>query len=246
MPVKRRHRRLFTMLDITAVGLTKDFGRTRAVDDVSFELRPGRVIGFLGPNGSGKTTTLRMLLGLVRPSAGRALIGGRPYAELPRPATQVGALLETGSLDRDRTATNHLRALALERGVRRERVAEVLALVDLVDAADRRVRGYSLGMRQRLCLAGALLADPQVVILDEPTNGLDPAGIRWLRELLRDLAARGRTVVLSSHLLAEVAQTVDEVIILDRGQLLAHRPISQIPSLEQFFLDLTSAQAVQP
>src|SRR4051794_30285874 len=198
--------RLPVMLDITADRLTKNFGRTRAVDDVSFELRPGRVIGFLGPNGSGKTTTLRMLLGLVRPTAGRALIGGRPYAELSRPGAQVGALLETGSLDRDRTATNHLRALALERGVRRERVAEVLALVDLVDDGDRRVRGFSLGMRQRLCLAGALLADPQVLILDEPTNGLDPAGICWLRELLQDLAARGRTVVLSSHLLAEVAQ----------------------------------------
>jgi ABC-2 type transport system ATP-binding protein len=237
---------VLVMLHITADGLTKDFGRTRAVNDVSFELRPGRVIGFLGPNGSGKTTTLRMLLGLVRPTAGLALVGGSPYAELPRPGAQVGALLEAGSFDRDRTATNHLRALALERGVRRDRVAEVLALVGLIEAADRRVRSFSLGMRQRLCLAGALLADPQVVILDEPTNGLDPAGIRWLRELLRDLAARGRTVVLSSHLLAEVAQTVDEVIILDRGRLLAHRAISEIPSLEQFFLDLTGPKAVQP
>ena len=233
------------MLHITADGLTKDFGRTRAVDNVSFELRPGRVIAFLGPNGSGKTTTLRMLLGLVRPTAGRALIGGQPYADLPRPGIQIGAMLETASAHRDRTATNHLRALALERGVGRQRVPVVLSLVGLDDVADHRVRTFSLGMRQRLCLAGAMLADPQVLILDQPTNGLDPAGIRWLRELLRDLAAAGRTVVLSSRLLAEVAQTVDEVDILDRGRLRAHRAMTQIPSLEQFFLDQTGATAAQ-
>ncbi len=233
------------MLHITADGLTKDFGRTRAVDNVSFELRPGRVVGFLGPNGSGKTTTLRMLLGLVRPTAGRGLFDGKPYADLARPGTQVGALLETGSAHRARTAANQLRVLAVERGVGRERVPEVLALVGLADVADRRVRSFSLGMRQRLSLAGALLADPQVLILDEPTNGLDPAGIRWLRELLRDLAAAGRTVVVSSHLLAEVAQTVDEVIILDRGRLCAHRAMADISSLEQFFLEQTGAAAVQ-
>jgi ABC-2 type transport system ATP-binding protein len=174
-----------------------------------------------------------MLLGLVRPTAGRALVGGRPYAELPRPGAQVGALLETGSLDRDRTATNHLHALALERGVRRDRVAEVLALVDLVEAADRRVRSFSLGMRQRLCLAGALLADPQVVILDEPTNGLDPAGILEFRGMVRTLVDEGRTVVLSSHLLAEVEKICDLVAIVDHGRVVAQGAIEDIAAVRE-------------
>ena len=228
------------MLQITADALTKDFGRIRAVDGVSFELRPGRVVGFLGPNGSGKTTTLRMLLGLVTPTAGRSLIGGRPFAELSEPSRQVGALLETRAFHRGRTVQNHLRVLATERRIAHGRIREVLELVGLSAAADRRAGSLSLGMGQRLSLAGALLGDPDVLILDEPTNGLDPAGIRWLRDLLRGLAAEGRSVVLSSHMLAEVAHTVDEVVILHRGRLRAHRSISTIESLEDFFLELTT------
>jgi ABC-2 type transport system ATP-binding protein len=226
-------------LDIAAEALTKDFGRLRAVDDVSFEILPGRVVGLLGPNGSGKTTTLRMLLGLVSPTAGRAMIGGRPYAGLDDPARQVGVVLEVGAFHRGRTARDHLRVLATEAGIARRRVGEVLDLVGLTEAADRRAGTFSLGMGQRLSLAAALLGDPTILILDEPANGLDPAGIRWLRGLLRDLASEGRTIVLSSHVLAEVAQTVDEVLILDRGRLRAHLPMSDIVSLEDAFLELT-------
>jgi ABC-2 type transport system ATP-binding protein len=227
------------MLDIAAEALTKDFGRIRAVDDVSFEIRPGRVVGLLGPNGSGKTTTLRMLLGLVTPTSGRATVGGRPFAALADPAHQVGVVLEAGAFHGGRTARDHLRVLATEGGIARGRVGEVLGLVGLSEAADRRAGTFSLGMGQRLALAAALLGDPAVLILDEPANGLDPAGIRWLRGFLRDLAGEGRTVVLSSHVLAEVAQTVDEVLILDRGRLRAHRPMSDIASLEDAFLELT-------
>jgi ABC-2 type transport system ATP-binding protein len=227
------------MLDIAAESLTKDFGRIRAVDDVSFEIQPGRVVGLLGPNGSGKTTTLRMLLGLVSPTAGRALIGGRPFAALDGPAHHVGVVLEAGAFHGGRTARNHLRVLTTEAGIARRRVGEVLELVGLTEAADRRAGTFSLGMGQRLSLAAALLGDPGVLILDEPANGLDPAGIRWLRNLLRGLAGEGRTIVLSSHVLAEVAQTVDEVLILDRGRLRTHRPMSDIASLEDAFLELT-------
>ncbi|MEA2441384.1 MAG: type transport system ATP-binding protein [Thermoleophilaceae bacterium] len=229
------------MLPITVDSLTKDFGPVRAVDDVSFELQPGRVVGFTGPNGSGKTTTLRMLLGLVTPTSGRALIGGRRYDELDEPARRVGAVLETRAFDGGRTARDHLRVVATEARLARARVDEVLDLVGLSDAADRRAKGFSLGMGQRLSLGAALMGDPDVLILDEPTNGLDPAGIRWLREFLRGLAAEGRTVVVSSHALAEVQQTADEVLILDAGRLLSHRPMSDIDSLEDAFLDLTAA-----
>ena len=233
------------MLDITAESLTKDFGRIRAVDDVSFEIQPGRVVGLLGPNGSGKTTTLRMLLGLVSPTAGRAMIGGRAFAALDDPAYQVGVVLEARAFHPGRTARDHLRVVAAEAGIARRRVGEVLELVGLSEAADRRAGTFSLGMGQRLSLAAALLGDPAVLVLDEPANGLDPAGIRWLRDLLRSLAGEGRTIVLSSHVLAEVAQTVDEVLILDRGRLRAHRPMSDIASLEDAFLELTG-QTEQP
>src|SRR4051794_29053457 len=227
------------MLALTAPALTKDFGAVRAVDSVSFKLEPGRVVGLLGPNGSGKTTLLRMLLALVTPTSGQALIGDRPFARLETPGRQVGVVLEVGSFDPRRTARDHLRVLATEGRLPPRRVDEVLDLVGLREAADRRAGDFSLGMGQRLSLAGALLGDPPVLVLDEPTNGLDPAGMRWLRDLLRGCAAEGRTVVLSSHVLAEVAQTVDEVLILDRGGLRAHRPMADIGSLEDEFLELT-------
>jgi ABC-2 type transport system ATP-binding protein len=227
------------MLDLTVDALTKEFGAVRAVDSVSFEIEPGRVVGLLGPNGSGKTTMLRMLLGLVAPTSGHALIGGRRFADLDVPAREVGALLETGSFDPRRSARDHLRVLATEGRLSPGGVDEVLDLVGLSEAADRRAGTFSLGMGQRLSLAAALLGDPGVLVLDEPTNGLDPAGIRWLRDLLRGFAGEGRTVLFSSHVLAEVAQTVDEVLILDRGRLRAHARMADIGSLEDDFLELT-------
>jgi ABC-2 type transport system ATP-binding protein len=227
------------MLDLTVDALTKDFDGVRAVDNVSFEIAPGRVVGLLGPNGSGKTTMLRMLLGLVAPTSGHALIGGRRFAELDAPVREVGAVLEAASFHPGRTARDHLRVLATEGRLSPGRVNEVLELVGLSEAADRHAGDFSLGMGQRLSLAAALLGDPGVLVLDEPTNGLDPAGIRWLRDLLRGFAGEGRTVLLSSHVLAEVAQTVDEVLILDRGRLGAHRRMADIESLEDDFLELT-------
>jgi ABC-2 type transport system ATP-binding protein len=227
------------MLEITVDGLTKDFGATRAVDDLSFEIHPGRVVGLLGPNGSGKTTTLRMLLGLVAPTSGQALIGGRIYADIADPGRVIGAVLEARAFHPGRSARDHLRVLATEAGIPGGRVDQVLELVGLAEKARDRAGSFSLGMGQRLSLAAALLGDPGVLILDEPTNGLDPAGIRWLRLLLRDLAGEGRTVVVSSHALGEVQQAADEVLILDAGRLLSHRPMSEIDSLEDAFLDLT-------
>jgi ABC-2 type transport system ATP-binding protein len=223
--------------------LAKRFGPTLAVDQLSFAVPAGQVVGFLGPNGAGKTTTLRMLLGLVNPSAGTATIAGRRYRDLPDPLHTVGASLEGSSGHPGRTARNHLRIHAIAGASPLTRVDEVLDLVDLTPAADRRVGTYSLGMRQRLALATALLHRPQVLILDEPANGLDPEGVRWLRELLRSRAADGVTVLVSSHLIAEVAQTADSVVILDRGRLVAHASLSELltpdDALEDVFLRLT-------
>jgi ABC-2 type transport system ATP-binding protein len=230
------------MAIIEAHGLTKRYGPVLAVDGLSFGVDQGEVVGFLGPNGAGKTTTLRMLLGLVRPDAGQATIDGQPYAALPRPAHVVGAVFETASFHPGRTARNQLRIQAMAAGVEAGRIEYVLDLVGLGSAADKRVGGFSLGMRQRLGLAAALLADPQVLILDEPANGLDPEGVRWLRDLLRDMAAEGAAVLVSSHILAEVAQTADSVIIVNRGRLVAQSPMSQLTAtgaLEDVFLELT-------
>ena len=209
-------------------GLSKRFGRVRAVSDLSFTVSPGRVTGFLGPNGAGKSTTLRMLLGLVRPDAGSATFAGCRYDRLARPSAQVGAVLEHAGFHPGRSARNHLRVLAAAGGHPASRVDDVLAQVGLEESADRRVKGYSLGMRQRLALAAALMGDPEVLILDEPTNGLDPPGIRWVREFVRYQAQRGRAVLESSHLLAEVAQSVDDVVVIARGRLRAEGSLASV------------------
>jgi ABC-2 type transport system ATP-binding protein len=208
--------------------LTKRYGSVLAVDGLSFDVRPGTVTGFLGPNGSGKTSTLRMLLGLAVPTSGTATIGGVPYHQLPNPVRQVGAALDSNTFHPGRSAAQHLRVITTATGLPRRRVDEVLGLVGLSDVAGRAVGGFSLGMRQRLSLAGALLGDPGVLVFDEPLNGLDPDGIRWLRGLLRTLAAQNRTVFLSSHLLSEVAQTVDEVVVLSRGRLVTHTTLADL------------------
>jgi ABC-2 type transport system ATP-binding protein len=208
--------------------LTKRFGRIIAVDSLSFALAAGTITGFLGPNGAGKTTTLRMLLGLMKSSAGSALIFGRPYAELDRPALRVGSVLEATDFHPGRSGRDHLRMLSRAAGLPDSRVDEVLRLVELDRAAGRRVKGYSLGMRQRLGLAAALLGDPELLILDEPANGLDPEGVRWLRDFLRDFAAGSRTVLVSSHVLAEVAQTVDQVLIINHGKLVVESSLEQL------------------
>ncbi|MGN6607864.1 MAG: ABC transporter ATP-binding protein [Jatrophihabitans sp.] len=214
---------------IVVDGLTKVFrGGVRAVDSLSFTVEPGTVTGFLGPNGAGKTTTLRMLLGLVRPTGGTATIGGRPYARIPHPLTVVGAALESSSFHPARTARNHLRIQCTVAGIPDRRADELLGQVGLADAARRKVRGYSLGMRQRLALAAALVGDPRVLILDEPANGLDPDGIRWLRGFLRHLADQGRTVLVSSHLLNEVQEFADRVVILNRGRLVRSGSIAEL------------------
>ena len=213
---------------ITVRALSKHFGAVRAVDDLTFDAAAGRVTGFLGPNGAGKTTTLRMVLGLVRPSAGEALVDGVAYARLRTPRRTVGAVLETTGFHPGRKGRAHLRVLARTAGVTDRRVDEVLDQVGLTEAAERRVGGYSLGMRQRLGLAGALLGDPSVLILDEPANGLDPSGMAWLRRLIRDLAADGRTILVSSHVLAEVSQTADDVVIVDGGRLRHAGPLDEL------------------
>jgi ABC-2 type transport system ATP-binding protein len=231
------------MTDVTARGLTKTFGRVTAVRDMSFTAPAGKITGFLGPNGSGKTTTLRMALGLVQPTGGTVLIGGMPYSQLDHPRRRVGALLEASGFHPGRRARDHLRVLAAAERIPDRRVDEVLGQVDLAEAAGRRVRGFSLGMRQRLGIAAALLGDPDTLILDEPVNGLDPAGIAWLRGLLRRLAAEGRTIVLASHLLSEIAQTADHVLIVSAGQLRFAGPLREIgetnEALESAFLNLT-------
>jgi ABC-2 type transport system ATP-binding protein len=208
--------------------LTKRFGTNLAVDRLSFSARPGRVLGFLGPNGAGKTTTLRMLLGLTLPTLGSATVDGRDYRELDEPVREVGAVLEGPQFHPGRTGRNHLRVLTAAAGLPRGRVDEVLRLVELDGAGDRRVKAYSLGMRQRLSVAGALLGDPGSLVLDEPANGLDPQGIRWLRDFLRAQAADGRTVLVSSHVLAEVAQTVDEVVVISHGRLVAQGSLEEL------------------
>jgi ABC-2 type transport system ATP-binding protein len=230
------------MTEIAVHGLTKRYGRVTAVDDLSFTLAPGRVTGFVGRNGAGKTTTLRMLLGLTRPTAGTATFDGRPYATLSDPLRRVGALIEPDGFHPGRSGRSALRVLARRAGVPETRVDEVLDLVDLTGAAHRRIRGYSMGMRQRLGLAAALLGDPGVLLLDEPANGLDPDGVRWLRQLLRGLGGQGRSVLVSSHQLAELAQTVDDVLVIEAGRLVAHRPVADLGddrSLEDAFLRLT-------
>ena len=211
--------------------LTKRYGSTVAVEDLSFTVSPGTVTGFLGPNGAGKSTTMRSILGLVHPTSGQTSVLGSAYRELANPARQVGAVLETFDAHSGRSGRNHLRVLATAARIPRSRVEEVLALVDLSGAAKRRVKGYSLGMRQRLGLAAALLGDPEVLVLDEPANGLDPQGIRWLREFLRGLASEGRTILVSSHVLAEIAQTVDNVVIIHRGRLIQQASMAEVEAM---------------
>ncbi len=217
---------------IVADGLTKRYGAVTAVEGLSFEVRQGAITGFLGPNGAGKTTTLRMVLGLARSTAGSASILGRPFAELRDPARSVGANLEICGMHPGRSGRNHLRSLAAFAGLPASRVEEVLELVEMRDAASRRAGGYSTGMRQRLGLAASLLGDPEVLVLDEPANGLDPQGIRWLRDFLRGAASEGRTVLVSSHVLSEVEQTVDDVVVINRGRLVKSGPIASFTAAE--------------
>jgi ABC-2 type transport system ATP-binding protein len=221
-------RSLAVMATIEIQGLSKRFGKVQAVRDLSFTVEPGRVTGFLGPNGAGKSTTLRMLLGLVHADAGEASFAGRRYEDLGHPSSQVGVVLEDASFHPGRTGRNHLRVLAAAGRHPVERVDEVLEQVGLTGAANRRVKGYSMGMRQRLAIAAALLGDPEVLILDEPTNGLDPPGIRWMRDLVRAQAGNGRAVLVSSHLLAEVAQSVDDVVVIAHGELRARGPLASV------------------
>jgi ABC-2 type transport system ATP-binding protein len=213
---------------VRADSLTKRFGAVLAVEDLSFELEGGTITGFLGPNGAGKTTTLRMLLGLAAPSSGHAYVFDQAYAQLERPAQRIGAVLEATDFHPGRSGRDHLRTLARAVDLPDSRADEVLGLVELQGAARRRVKGYSLGMRQRLGLAAALLGDPELLVLDEPANGLDPEGVRWLRDFLRELASQGRTVLISSHVLAEVAQTVDQVLIINRGRLVVESSLEQL------------------
>jgi ABC-2 type transport system ATP-binding protein len=213
---------------IEATHLSKRYGSKRAVDDLSFVVRPGVVTGFLGPNGSGKSTTMRLLLGLDRPSAGRALINGKPYADYAAPLREVGALLEARAVHTGRSARNHLLAMAATHKIPRRRVDEVIGLVGLDQVARKRVGGFSLGMGQRLGIASALLGDPGVLLLDEPVNGLDPEGILWIRNLLKALAAEGRTVFVSSHLMSEMAVTATELVVVGRGVLIAAGSVAEL------------------
>jgi ABC-2 type transport system ATP-binding protein len=213
---------------IEARGLTKTYGDKTAVDDVTFTVRPGIVTGFLGPNGAGKSTTMRMIVGLDRPTAGGVTVNGRAYRDFRAPLHEVGALLEARAVHTSRSAYNHLRVLAATHGISNRRVADVLDLVGLGDVGRKRAGAFSLGMGQRLGIASALLGDPEVLMLDEPINGLDPEGIRWVRELLRGLAAEGRTVFVSSHLMSEMALTAEHVIVVGRGRVLADVPMEQL------------------
>ncbi|WP_327041853.1 ATP-binding cassette domain-containing protein [Micromonospora ureilytica] len=213
---------------IVVSGLTKQYKNVRAVNNLSFTVAPGRVTGFLGPNGAGKTTTLRMLLNLVTPTAGTATISGQRYADLATPLRQVGAVLEASSAHKGRTGINHLRVICAAAGLPKQRADEALALVGLTPAAKRKFKGYSLGMKQRLGIAAAMLGDPRVLILDEPANGLDPEGIRWMRGFLKNLAHEGRTVLVSSHLLSEMQLLADDVVIIAAGQLVRQGPVEQV------------------
>ncbi len=235
---------------IGARGLTKRFGSVTAVDDLSFEVAPGRVTGFVGPNGAGKSTALRMVLGLVEPDAGTASVLGFPYRSTDRPVRTIGAVLEVQSFHPLRSGRNHLRVLAAASGIAPERVDEILDAVGLWEAANRKAGGYSLGMRQRLGLAAALLGEPSVLVLDEPANGLDPHGIRWLRETLRSFAGEGKAVLVSSHLLSEMAQMADDVIVIDRGRLRYQGSVADLTkagaeSLEDVFLELTAEEGIR-
>ncbi len=230
---------------IEVSGLTKRFGRVTAVDNLTFTVRPGRVTGFLGPNGAGKTTTMRVLLGLDSPTTGTALVGGRRYQQISRPLHEVGSLLDASAVHGGRTAWFHLLALARSNGIPRARVGQVLELTGLDTVAGRPIRGFSLGMKQRLGLAGALLADPPVLVLDEPVNGLDPEGIRWIRELLRLMAGQGRTILVSSHLMSEMAQTADHLVIIGRGRLLADTPIAEFVSATRRDVMVRSPRAAE-
>jgi ABC-2 type transport system ATP-binding protein len=234
-----------TSTTIDVAGLTKSFGPVRAVEDLSFTVEPGLVTGFLGPNGAGKTTTLRMLLGLVRPTAGTATFGGTAYRDLAHPLSTVGTALEASSFHPGRSARNHLRVYALAAGIPRARVDEVLTQVGIAEFADRRVGGYSLGMRQRLGLAFALLGDPGVLVLDEPVNGLDPEGIKWIRSFLRRLAGEGRTVLVSSHLLSEVQQSVDRVVIISHGALVYEGGLAGLESGQRVLADAPDRPALE-
>ncbi|HET8662169.1 MAG TPA: ABC transporter ATP-binding protein [Micromonosporaceae bacterium] len=246
---------------IVVSGLTKQYKRVRAVDGLSVVVEPGRVTGFLGPNGAGKTTTLRMLLNLVTPTAGTATIGGVRYADLDQPLRHVGAVLEASSAHKGRTGRNHLRVICAAAGFPARRADEVLDLVGLAPAAKRKFKGYSLGMRQRLGIAAAMLGNPRVLILDEPANGLDPEGIRWMRDLLRALADQGRTIFVSSHLLSEMELLAHDVIIIAAGRLVAQGPVEQVisgmagggvrvrvrtPQPEKLMAELGSAATAQP
>jgi ABC-2 type transport system ATP-binding protein len=233
------------MIEIS--GLTKRYGAKLAADGVTFTARPGRVTGFLGPNGAGKSTTLRVLLGLDHPTAGTALINGRRYRDLPTPLRTVGALLDGAGPVPERRAVDHLTWIAQSNRIPRKRVREVLDLVGLADAARKQVKKYSLGMAQRLGLAAALLGDPEILILDEPVNGLDPDGIRWVRSFLRQYSASGRTVLLSSHLMGEMADTADDIVVIAQGRIVADGTLAQITaghdSLESAFFALTGDRA---
>jgi ABC-2 type transport system ATP-binding protein len=213
---------------IEAHALTKRYGSKTAVGGIDFSVQPGRVTGFLGPNGAGKSTTMRMIVGLDRPTSGTVTVNGKPYAEHRAPLREVGVLLDAKAVHTGRSAFNHLRAQAATHGIGRRRVDEVIALTGLESVARKRVGGFSLGMGQRLGIASALLGDPQTLILDEPVNGLDPEGVTWVRQLVRGLAAEGRTVLLSSHLMSEMAQTADHIIVLGRGNVLADAPVADI------------------
>jgi ABC-2 type transport system ATP-binding protein len=234
---------------IQARGLVKRYGSTTAVADLSFDVRPGTVTGFLGPNGAGKSTTMRMMLGLDRPDAGTAMINGQRYRDLRWPLREAGALLEAKAFHPGRTARAHLTALAASNDIPRWRVDEVLAITGMEKAGGRRAGKFSLGMSQRLGIAAALLGDPAVLLLDEPVNGLDPEGIRWIRNLLKNLASGGRTVLISSHLISEIAQTADQLIVIGQGRLLAQTTVAELSSrgsLEEAFFALTEGSTDYP